>query len=573
MASVYTVQKPLHKDNEEQHQAISTDGISSLPSNVVLTNEKTIQRENGMQTEGSSTPLESEWLKLLDILQASSKFDLPMLRQLTTAKASSECSSPALEHHKLPIQKQHLVVQQQPLSSPSLSRTNIEKRLILSQKKCVVNIEQNITHCLNSEKVGVFSGSGFIVDAAEGIIATNYHIAGTSPQQVKITFENGESTEALVLHYDVWHDFAFYKVDVNTLHFPLQEAKLGDSFSLEEQAEVFLIGNNDDREYSVKVGTVTNLTVDGGKRHSHCMQTSFDRTGGSSGSPVFDSNGMVVAIHTSGTNTSSFELRIEYLIDALEQLKVGKKVQRGDIGVELELIRLSDACLHFSLPIEVANKIKSTREDLKYVCYIHKMVPLSSSPTSLKPGDMIIELDGQLIGDNIYLFDKLIDEKVGQTVDISTYRNGEKMTFNIHVEDVEKTKVKKFALFAGGVFHDITSYVRGKFETHGEGVFLSHVVKGSCLTGLGSEIKDQPMSYATVLEEISGHPTPNLEAFICAVKKLLASEKRHINVLSRNLRDYRTCLKPKPIILDLKFCPLRVFEYSPTQLNWVEVDS
>jgi len=546
---------------------------------VLDATSKTIHHENGVQTE-TSTPLETEWLKLLDILQSSSpKMDLPALRQLT-AKAT-EISSPLLspsmnsplEPHKMPLHhKQHLLVQQQQApSSPSLSRS-IEKRLIVSQKKCVVNIEQNITHCLNSEKVGVFSGTGFIVDAAEGIIATNYHIAGTSPQQVKITFENGESTEALVLHYDVWHDFAFYKVNVNNLTFPLQEAKLGNSFTLEEQAEVFLIGNNDDREYSVKVGTVTNLAVDGGKRHSHCMQTSFDRTGGSSGSPVFDADGNVVAIHTSGTNTTSFELRIEYLKDALAQLKARKKIQRGDIGVELQLIRLSDACLHFSLPLEVATKIKSGREDLKYVSYIHKMVPRATASDYLKPGDIIIELDGEMIGDNLYLFDKLVDNKVGQTVDITVYRNGAKLSFTIGVEDVEKSKVKKFALFAGGVFHDITSYVRGKFETHGEGVFLSHVVKGSCLTGLGSEVKDQPMSYATVIEEISGFPTPNLEAFITAVKHLLATQKRHINVLSRNLRDYRTCLKPKPVILDLKFSPLRVFEYSETQLNWVEVE-
>jgi S1-C subfamily serine protease len=562
MAADYTVLKPLHKGNDKESSPLIPSSCDGTP--------KTIRGHD------SRSPLETEWLKLLDILQtSSSKMDLSMLRQFTS-KAANECSSPAPEPHKLGIhQKPLLVVQQQQHNggSPSLSRSNIEKRLILSQKKTVVNIEQNITHCLNSEKVGVFSGTGFIVDAAEGIIATNYHIAGTSPQQVKITFENGESTEALVLHYDVWHDFAFYKVDVKSLNFPLQEAKLGESFSLEEQAEVFLIGNNDDREYSVKVGTVTNLTVDGGKRHSHCIQTSFDRTGGSSGSPVFDADGMVVAIHTSGTNTTSFELRVEYLKDALAQLKASGKVERGDIGVELELIRLSDACLHFNLPTEVANRIKSTREDLKYITFIHKSVPLATSTHLLKPGDLIVELDGQLIGDNIYLFDKLVDNKVGKTVNITVYRNGQKLNFDIQVEDVEKTKVKKFALFAGGVFHDITSYVRGKFETHGDGVFLSHVVKGSCLTGLGSEIKDQPMAYATVIEEISGYPTPNLDAFVAAVKNLLAAQKRHINVLSRNLRDYRTCLKPKPVILDLKFSPLRVFEYSPTQLNWVEVES
>jgi hypothetical protein len=342
---------------------------------------------------------------------------------------------------------------------------------------------------------------------------------------------------------------------------------------LEEQSDVFLIGNSDEREYSVKVGTVTNLCVDCGKRHSHGIQTSFDRTHGSSGSPVFDIHGKVVAIHSRGSNTSSFELRIEYVKDALKQLKEKNCVQRGDIGVELDLLRISDASLHYNLPADVVGQLKAHKADIKYIMHVGKLAPLATCTGILQAGDLIMELDGHMIGDNQYLFDKLVDQKVDSTVEITIYRNGTKQKHQIPVSDAEKLKITKFVLFAGGIFHDISVSVRAKFEVHVQGTFLSHVIKGSCLHDLGTGSDNHPTSYATVIEEVSGIPTPDLDSFVAAVQSLVEKGQKHIYVLCRNLRTYRTCTKPIIVVLDLKFHPLRQFTYSREALDWVESKS
>jgi S1-C subfamily serine protease len=73
---------------------------------------------------------------------------------------------------------------------------------------------------------------------------------------------------------------------------------LTSSFDLKEQDEVFMIGNNEGEGYSVKYGRVVNLKLNRGDRHSAAFQTSFDRTGGSSGSPIFDVHGNVVGLRT-----------------------------------------------------------------------------------------------------------------------------------------------------------------------------------------------------------------------------------------------------------------------------------
>ena len=95
--------------------------------------------------------------------------------------------------------------------------------------------------------------------------------------------------------------------------------------------ELLLIGNNEKEEYTIKFGRITNLNVNKGDRHSSYIHTTFDRTGGSSGSPVWNTAGQVIAIHARGTDTSSFELPIDYLYDALELIRNKISIQRGEI--------------------------------------------------------------------------------------------------------------------------------------------------------------------------------------------------------------------------------------------------
>ena len=118
---------------------------------------------------------------------------------------------------------------------PIQAGAQINEKLVTRLKKTVVNVDTSVSRALNAESVGHFRGTGFIVDAKTGIIATVRHLTKTSPSQVKITFENGESTEGRLLHYDIYHDVAFYQVNVAKLTFPLQEVQLGSSFALKEQ--------------------------------------------------------------------------------------------------------------------------------------------------------------------------------------------------------------------------------------------------------------------------------------------------------------------------------------------------
>lgn len=63
-------------------------------------------------------------------------------------------------------------------------------------------------------------------------------------------------------------------------------------------------------------------------------------------------------------------------------------------------------------------------------------------------------MNDQLIGDNMYLFDKIVDQWVGGFVTCTFFRCGKQMTLKIQVRDaIKENKIQRFALLAGGVRH------------------------------------------------------------------------------------------------------------------------
>ena len=177
---------------------------------------------------------------------------------------------------------------------------------IAAFKPMVVNVETSSEVVFETEAKGTSFATGFVVDAERGIIATNRHVTGSSPSYVKINFYDGSFTEAKVFYYDPTHDFGFYQIDPSEAEFSLEAVQLGAWRNLALGDELLLIGNNDKEEYSIKEGKVANLNVNKGNRHSSYIHTTFDRTGGSSGSPVWNTEGEVIAIHARGSDTSSF---------------------------------------------------------------------------------------------------------------------------------------------------------------------------------------------------------------------------------------------------------------------------
>lgn len=439
------------------------------------------------------------------------------------------------------------------LTAPAAAE--IPAKTIEQAKTCVVSVERQTALAINGEKAGRAKASGFIADLADGIIATNRHVTGTSPAKYRVIFRDGSTAPARLLYYDPFNDFAFLKFSTDTERSGLAEAAFAQEGSLTEGSEVFMIGNNEGYEYSVKTGKVVNLGVHKGLRQTLAMQTSFDRTGGSSGSPVFNAKGRVAAIHSQGSETSSFEVPISYIKDALYMLKAGALPRRGDPGVKLAPLLLSDAVKNLGLKKETSARILAARPGTRRALMVEKAL----SPGPLAPGDILVAVDGVVIGEDSYLFDKLMDGRAGGEAGIEVYRNGNTETLRVPVAEANAAKVLRFISFSGGLF---TPYTPGyKLETgdNSEGVLMVRADKGSPFYRSGS-------GGPVLFTELNGVKIKDLEAFEKAISGI--KDKAAINFISLNLGSVSRSPKAGWLNADLKFWPLKIYEWSPAALEW-----
>ena len=438
---------------------------------------------------------------------------------------------------------------------------------VAAYKPMVVNVETSSEVVFETEVKGTNFATGFVVDAERGIIATNRHVTGSSPAYVKINFHDGSFTEARILYYDPTHDFGFYQIDPAEVDFELQAVELGEWGTLALGDELLLIGNNEKEEYTIKFGRITNLNVNKGDRHSSYIHTTFDRTGGSSGSPVWNTAGQVIAIHARGTDTSSFELPIDYLHDALELIRNSIPIQRGEIGVDLELVSIGEAIKHFNFPAELRKEIGPSKAGTPKVIQIESIVPRTTGETDLRASDIIYRINNEIIKDDLYTFDAVLNQNVGKSVNLDIYRNGENLSIDIPVEDLEAKKVTRFVRFGGAILHDITPQLRRILFLEADGVYLPHAERGSSFSRVG--VQERNGNSKIVILDINGKQIRNLDDFIEACKSI--TDGQHTYVVVRDFNLFDSSPTPKSLTVNLKFGPLQQFEWNQAELDWKEV--
>ncbi|KAJ1672993.1 hypothetical protein EV182_006093, partial [Spiromyces aspiralis] len=91
----------------------------------------------------------------------------------------------------------------------------------------IVSISANIVRSFDTESAGVYTATGFVIDAEQGLVLSNRHVVNSGPIVAQATFVNYEEVDIIPIYRDPVHDFGIFRFDASHVKFlKLQEIKL-----------------------------------------------------------------------------------------------------------------------------------------------------------------------------------------------------------------------------------------------------------------------------------------------------------------------------------------------------------
>ncbi len=259
-------------------------------------------------------------------------------------------------------------------------------------------------------------GSGFIIDKTGYIVTNNHVIEGADEITVKLS--NEKEYKAEVIGRDANTDIALIKVDAKGL----AALKMGDSESLEVGNWVVAIGSPFGLEQTVTAGIVSAKgRIIGSGPYDDFIQTDASINPGNSGGPLLNLDGEVVGINTAIVARGQgigFAIPIDMAADIIAQLKTGKGVTRGWLGVGIQ-----------NLTGELKTYYKLGDNTGVLVSQVFADDPADKA--GIKVGDIILKVDGQAITSSRELSRMIAGLEVGKQARITILRDGKEMTRSV----------------------------------------------------------------------------------------------------------------------------------------------
>lgn len=364
-------------------------------------------------------------------------------------------------------------------------------------------------------------GSAFFI-SKDGYLLTNRHVIDDA-SRITITLNDRRELDATLVGSDERTDIALLKV--NGASFP--ELKIGDSNQLKVGEPVLAIGSPFGFDYSASAGIVSAKSRNmSGETSVPFIQTDAALNPGNSGGPLFNQRGEVVGVNsrifsgTGGYMGLSFSIPIDVAMDVVQQLKTSGKVTRSYLGVMLQDIdrNLADA---YKLPKPEGS-------------LINQVSPKSpAEKAGLKPGDVILKLDGNSISRTSDLIYRLNRIAPNQTIQLEVLRDDKirtiAATLSVAPDDTPAAEDKNNPTNGLGMnIRDLTEAEQSRLNVNG-GALVREVKRGG-LASLSNLVAGD------VIVQVNSTPVANSQAFAKAIAALPKNSVARIVIIRQGQR-------------------------------------
>jgi len=369
-------------------------------------------------------------------------------------------------------------------------------------------------------------GSGFIIDP-DGYIVTEDHVVEKA-EKVTVTFQDGKSHSARINGRDPKTDLALLKIEVDH---PLPYVGWGDSDTAQVGDWVVAIGNPFGLDASVSSGIIS-----GRGRDIHLgpyddfLQIDAAINLGNSGGPAFDLSGQVIGINTAIYSPNSGSVGIGFAVPAnlaqpvIAQLKTRGKVERGWLGVRIQ-----------DLTPEIAQSFGLSKTEGGLVADLTVDGPAARA--GFAQGDVILSVNGQIIGKKRDLLLALAAMPVGQKAEVRVWRQNAEIVLRPVIGEMpgnpqiatnapRESRAQRKDFIIGLNLAPLTAARRELLEIPPDvsGVIVLSIDDDSMFLGFGIRPGD-------VIESVNQQPVTSPGEATARLKQVLASEEKSLLML------------------------------------------
>ncbi len=383
----------------------------------------------------------------------------------------------------------------------------------------VVSIRVDSTRAFDTEWNSSSQATGFVVDAERGLILTNRHVVTPGPVVAEAVFRNNEEVRLIPVYRDPVHDFGFFRYDPAELHYiePAELPLVPDGAGIGR--EIRVIGNDAGEQLSILAGTIARLdrkAPDYGRGkyndfNTFYLQAASGTSGGSSGSPVVNIDGEVVALNAGANNSaaSSFFLPLDRIHRALALIQADLPVTRGTLQTIFER-KAFDELKRLGLSDQSERIVRSKFPDQTGMLTVEQVIPDSPAAGQLEPGDILVRINGELIIEFIPLA-VILDESVGTDIEVEVERGGRTVTMTLVVTDLHTITPDEFLEFGDAIVNNL-SYQQARH--------YNLAVRGVYVANPGYLLSKSAIPRGAVITEFGGKPIENIDDFANALDQL-----------------------------------------------------
>ena len=260
------------------------------------------------------------------------------------------------------------------LFTPNFLLANELEKILNDANKYTVKIYNSTDTPFIEDNYQPASGSGFLIDKANGLIVTNAHVASYSPSLNRVNFKYSDPIKSKQVYIDPEIDLAFLKIDPKDIPKNAIEAKLQCKNDYKQGSGVVAFGHPAGKDFTITRGIISAIRYE--TDFFEAIQTDAAINRGNSGGPLINiSTGEIIGISSFGVEENQ---GLNFALPSYSVCKV------------IELFKNKKDPSPLDLKVIFSNNIEQGK-------FLRISEILKSENNPLKVGDEIIEIDGKKV--------------------------------------------------------------------------------------------------------------------------------------------------------------------------------